>query len=70
VSVRFGLLPAIYYPTFRLNYFKVYAAEEKIFIKYVEIPKASKEKLTLLQRFLIFGRKPAFGKAIPAKTVL
>ena len=25
VSVRFGLLPAVYYPTFRLNYFKIYA---------------------------------------------
>ena len=70
VSVRFGLLPAIYYPVFRLNYFKIYAAEEKIVIKYVEIPKEPKEKLTLLQRFLIFGRKPALGKAIPDKTVL
>jgi hypothetical protein len=72
VPVRFGLLPAIYYPTFRLNYFMIYAVaeEEKIIIKYVEIPKEPKEKLTLLQRFLIFGRKPAIGKEIPAKTVL
>jgi len=70
VSVRFGLLPAVYYPTFRLNYFKIYEEEEKIIIKYTEIPKKPKEKLTLLQQFLIFGRKPALGKAIPAKTVL
>jgi UDP-2,3-diacylglucosamine pyrophosphatase LpxH len=70
VSVRFGLLPAVYYPTFRLNYFKIYAEEEKIVIKYVEIPKEPTEKLTLLQRFLILGRKPELGKPIPAKTVL
>lgn len=71
VSARFGLLPAVYYPTFRLNYFKIYAGEkEKIVVKYVEMPKKPKEKLTLLQRFLILGRKPERGKAIPAKTVL
>lgn len=70
VSVRFGLLPGIYYPTFRLNYFKFYEEKERIVIKYVEIPKKQKEKLTLLQRFLIIGRKPNLGKPIPKKTVL
>ena len=70
VSVRFGLLPGVYYPTFRLNYFKIYAEAEKIAIKYVELKKKPVEKLTLLQRFLIFGRKPERGKPIPAKTVL
>jgi UDP-2,3-diacylglucosamine pyrophosphatase LpxH len=70
VSVRFGLLPAVYYPTFRLNYFKIYATDEKIVVKYVEIPKKPAEKLSLLQRFLIFGRKPDAGKEIPAKTIL
>lgn len=70
VSVRFGLLPGIYYPTFRLNYFKIYEEKARIVIKYVEIPKKPKEKLTLLQRFLIIGRKPALGKPIQAKTVL
>ncbi len=70
VPVRFGLLPAVYYPTFRLNYFKIYAEKEKIVVKYTEIPKKLREKLTLLQRFLILGRKPELGKAIAAKTVL
>jgi len=70
VSVRFGLLPGIYYPTFRLNYFRIYSEGEKIIIEYVEIPKEPEEKLTLLQRFLIIGRKPELGKPIPAKTVL
>jgi UDP-2,3-diacylglucosamine pyrophosphatase LpxH len=70
VSVRFGLLPGIYYPTFRLNYFKIYAENEKIVVEYVEIPKEPAEKLTLLQRFLIIGKKPELGKPIPLKTVL
>ena len=70
VSVRFGLLPGVYYPTFRLNYFRIYAKEEKIVVEYVEIPKEPEEKLTLLQRFLIIGRKPELGKPIAAKTVL
>ncbi|HEY0050130.1 MAG TPA: metallophosphoesterase [Pyrinomonadaceae bacterium] len=70
VSVRFGLLPGIYYPTFRLNYFKIRSENEKIIVEYVEIPKEPEEKLTLLQRFLIIGRKPELGKPIAPKTVL
>lgn len=70
VSVRFGLLPGIYCPTFRLNYFKVYGENEKIIVKYAQIPKRFTEKLTLLQRFLIIGRKPEGGKPIRARTVL
>ena len=70
VAARSGLLPAVYYPTFRLNYFKIYSKDGRIVIKYVQIPKAWAEKLTLLQRFLIFGRKPDAGKPIPFQTVL
>ena len=70
VSVRFGLFPAVYYPTFRLNYFRIYQESERIVIDYTEIPKAPAEKLTLLQRFLIFGRRPKPEQPIPARTVL
>jgi len=70
VSVRFGLLPGVYYPTFRLNYFKIYNESEKIVVNYMEIPKKNVEKLTLLQRFVIFGRKPDKAKPIPKRTVL
>lgn len=71
VRVRFGLLPGIYYPTFRLNYFKIYAEEaDKIAVKYVELTKKPTEKLTLLQRFLIFRRKPDKAKPIPPKSIL
>lgn len=70
IRVRFGLLPAIYYPTFRLNYFKISTEDEKIVVKYVEFAKRNRQKLNLLQRFLIIGRKPELGKPIPEKTVL
>ena len=70
VSVRFGLLPGIYYPTFRLNYFKIFAEDEKIVVRYAELKKKPVKRLTLLQRFLILGKKPDKPKPIPAKTVL
>lgn len=70
VPVRFGLLPAVYYPTFRLNFFKIYEENERITIDYIELPKKPEENLTLLQRVLIFGRKPERERFIPAKTVL
>lgn len=70
VQVRFGLLPGVYYPTFRLNYFKIRAEAEKIVVKYVELKKKPTKKLTLLQRFVIFGRKPDAAKPIPQKTFL
>jgi UDP-2,3-diacylglucosamine pyrophosphatase LpxH len=70
VSVRFGLLPAVYYPTFRLNFFKIYEENGRITIDYTEIPKEPDKKLTLLQRFLIFGRRPAAEKIIPDRTIL
>ena len=70
VSVRFGLLPGVYYPTFRLNYFRIYDDSGRVAIEYVEIPKVPKEKLTLLQRVLILGRRPHREKLIPPRTVL
>jgi len=70
VRVRFGLLPGVYYPTFRINYFKIYAEAEKIVVKYVELTKKPTDRLTLLQRFLILGRKPDNAKPIPVKTIL
>jgi UDP-2,3-diacylglucosamine pyrophosphatase LpxH len=70
VRVRFGLLPAVYFPTFRLNYFKFSEENNRVIIDYVEIPKEPKEKLTLLQRFLVIGRKPEEGKLIPTRTIL
>jgi UDP-2,3-diacylglucosamine pyrophosphatase LpxH len=70
VSVRFGLLPAVYYPTFRLNYFRFHAENGRVVVDYTEIAKAPAEKLTLLQRFLVFGRRPKPENPIPSRTIL
>jgi UDP-2,3-diacylglucosamine pyrophosphatase LpxH len=70
VSVRVGLLPGVYLPSFRLNYFKIHAEKQKLVINYTEIPKVPDDKLTLLQRFLTIGRKPTPGKPIPQRTTL
>ena len=70
VPVRFGLLPAVYHPIFRLNYFKIYEDERRVAIDYVEIPKPPEGNLTLLQRALILGRKPVKREVAPARTVL
>jgi UDP-2,3-diacylglucosamine pyrophosphatase LpxH len=70
VSVRFGLLPGVYLPKFRLNYFRIYARNDKMLIDYVEIPKVPAETLTLLQRVVTLGRRPSPGRAIPKRTTL
>ncbi|MBV7327022.1 metallophosphoesterase [Chloroflexi bacterium TSY] len=80
VGVRFGLLPPVYVPRFRLSYF-VFEAEndgledgnpgsDKLVINYVDVDKAPTQELTILQRILLFGKKPAPVTVIPAQTVL
>jgi hypothetical protein len=70
VKVRFGLLPAVYYPSYRLNYFLIEEEDEKLVIRYVAIPKIPEPELTWLQRLLTLGREPRSLGAIPAKTVI
>ncbi len=70
LPVIFGYLPAVYFPTFRLNYFKVYEEDGRIAIDYKEIPKKPARELSLFQRLLIFRKKPAPGRYVAPKTVL
>src|SRR5215510_9716957 len=70
VPVRFGLLPAVYYPSYRLNYFCIEDKEHGGVIRYVEIPKLPERELTWLQRFLTFGKVPRQLEAIASRTVL
>ena len=70
IPVSFGYLPAVYFPTFRLNYFKVYEEKGKVAIEYTEIPKTPEQELSWFQRLLIFNKTPEPGKSIPAKTLL
>ncbi len=70
VPVRFGLLPAVYYPSYRLNYFRIQGEEGALVIDYVTIPKLAGRELTWLQRLVTLGRSPTLSATIPAKTVL
>jgi UDP-2,3-diacylglucosamine pyrophosphatase LpxH len=70
IPVSFGYLPAVYYPTFRLNYYKIYEEKGKVAIEYVEIPKVAEQELSLIQRILIFNKIPEPGKFVPSKTLL
>ncbi|HQZ98479.1 MAG TPA: hypothetical protein PLP21_19350, partial [Pyrinomonadaceae bacterium] len=70
IPVIFGYLPAVYFPTFRLNYFKIYGEDGRVAIEYTEIPKNPLRELSLFQRLLIFRRKPEPGRHIAPKTVL
>ena len=80
VSVRFGLLPPVYVPRFRLNYFVFQARQEQdkpgqtdannLVINYMEVAKKPVQELTLLQRILLLGKKPSPATVIPAQTVL
>ncbi|MCB1495735.1 MAG: metallophosphoesterase [Bauldia sp.] len=70
VPVRFGYLPAVYYPSFRLNYFHIAEENGEIAIHYVDRPKTPERELGWLQRILTFGRKPPAPRPIPARTTL
>jgi UDP-2,3-diacylglucosamine pyrophosphatase LpxH len=70
VPVRFGLLPAVYYPSYRLNYFRIGKEDDHLVIDYVEIPKTPERELTWLQRLVLLGNAPQPPEAIPAKTII
>jgi hypothetical protein len=70
VPVRFGLLPAVYYPSYRLNYFRIEEEGNRIVIDYVTIPKTPERELTWLQRLVTLGKTPKPQEAIPAKTIV
>ncbi|MEM7347657.1 MAG: phosphoesterase, partial [Chloroflexota bacterium] len=70
VTVRFGYLPPVYVPTFRLNYFKIYADQGQVAVEYVEMPKSIKNELTWLQQLVIWGRQIPEGRPIPKKVVI
>jgi hypothetical protein len=70
VPVRFGLLPAVYYPSYRLNYFRIENENNHLMIDYVAIAKTPERELTWLQRLVTLGKAPKPLEAIPARTVV
>ncbi len=57
IKNRFKYLPDIYYPSYELSYFKIYAHKNKVAIEYCKMPKKIKDlMLTPLERSLIVLR--------------
>jgi UDP-2,3-diacylglucosamine pyrophosphatase LpxH len=70
VSPRFGYMPAVYRPAFRLNYFHIFEESGEMVIRYVELPRTPPPELSLLQRFVTWRRPAAPSKSIPPLTRL
>ena len=65
VPARFGMVPAIYYPLFRLNYFCIRLQGDQIAIDYVELAKKLQRELTLLQRAMLLGKTRSLWRQFP-----
>jgi hypothetical protein len=70
VEAHFRLLPDVYVPSYRLNYFTVRQQEKAIRVGYCVIPKKVPDTLTFLEKLVILGRHKADGEEIPAETFL
>jgi hypothetical protein len=70
LPARFRLLPSVYYPSFRLNYFRIGEDEGRIAINYERIHKAAPRELSLLQRLVSRKLQHDALEDIPQKTVI
>jgi UDP-2,3-diacylglucosamine pyrophosphatase LpxH len=70
LPARIGYFPAIYFPSFRLNYFQIQEQNNQLVIHYVEISKKPERELTWLQRLALLGKQPKTPEPIPARTVI
>lgn len=66
----FPFLPSVYYPSFQLNYFKIFINNNKIEILYECIPKQIESGLTPLEKLAIAGRKKQKPISIPLRTIV
>jgi len=69
-KVRFGLLPRVYVPSYRLSCFRVSGEDKKIVVEYSEIAKTPAQELTWLQRVMVSRRSLKPPDPIPQRTVI
>jgi UDP-2,3-diacylglucosamine pyrophosphatase LpxH len=67
-SVVLGLLPRVFYPSYRLNYVRVFEEDGSVVVEYEVIEKRNPKELTLLERLLT--RNPKIDQPIPERTVV
>ena len=70
VRAHFRLLPGVFYPSYRLNYFTISPRGKDVQIGYEIIPKEPPSGLTWLESLMILGRRPGEGEPIPAQAIL
>ena len=70
ISSIFRFLPSVYYPSFQLNYFKIFVNHSNIEILYECIPKRVESGLTPLEKLAIAGRKKQKPISIPQRTIV
>ena len=70
ISSIFRFLPAVYYPSFQLNYFKIFVNNDQIEILYECIPKQVESGLTPLEKLAIIGRKKQKPISIAPRTII
>lgn len=68
VETWFSRLPGLYYPSFRLNYFRIVPQGHQIVVEYEEIKTNQPRDLTWFQRLV--ARKPPAPTSIPERTVV
>lgn len=70
VPARARLMPSVFYPSYRLNYFAISAQGKDMRIAYAIVPKEPPSDLTWLEWLMILGRHPEREEVIPAETIL
>ena len=68
VPARFKWIPDIYWPSFRLNFFRIREFNGDVVIDYEKIEKHPPQELSLLQRFAAV--RPKASPSIPARTTV
>ncbi|WP_227375281.1 metallophosphoesterase [Haladaptatus halobius] len=63
-----GVLPPVYYPSFRLNYFRISEEAGNVVVEYETIEKDAPRELSLLERLV--SRRPKPDPGIPERTVI
>jgi len=67
---KLTLVPDIYYPSYRIGYFRVSEENGSMVIEHQRIPKSVIPELTVLQRLLTIWKDKSAGPDIPHRTVL
>lgn len=70
VSARFLLLPSVYRPSFRLNYFRISEDDGRIAIDYKRLHKDAPRELSLLQRLVAGKPQRDALEDIPRRTII